>query len=81
MLSAALGLALVVDDLGIMFAFVGSTGATMVSFILPGAAYYHMHVDPRRTFWEQDKFTKGAYFLFIAGCIFAPVGVAFLFVK
>ena len=44
MLSLALLVALLVDDLGIMFSFVGATGATMVSFILPGAAYYHMHV-------------------------------------
>lgn len=76
----SLFVALQVDDLGIMFSFVGATGATTVSFILPGAAYYHMHAKPEVSFCDQDLFTKLSYLLFIAGCIFAPMGVAFLFV-
>jgi amino acid permease len=81
MLVLALCVALAVDDLGIMFSFVGATGATMVSFILPGAAYYHMHARPEAPFWQQETLTVGAYCLFVAGCVFAPMGVAFLFIN
>jgi hypothetical protein len=81
MLVLALGVALLVDDLGIMFSFVGATGATMVSFILPGAAYYHMHAEPDLPFWQQEPLTVAAYCLFLAGCVFAPMGVAFLFIN
>jgi amino acid permease len=81
MLTLALIVALSVDDLGIMFSFVGATGATMVSFILPGAAYYHMHVQQDLSFWQQEGYTIAAYLLFLAGCVFAPMGVAFLFIN
>ena len=32
-------------------------------------------------FWQQQPFTIAAYLLLVAGCVFAPVGVAFLFVN
>lgn len=78
MLTGGLVVALLVDDLGTMFSFVGATGATTVSFILPGAAYYHMHAEPHVPFLQQETFTIAAYCLFVAGCVFAPVGVVFL---
>lgn len=81
MLVLALLVAMAVDDLGIMFSFVGATGATMVSFILPGAAYYHMHARPDLPFCRQEPFVMASYLLFLAGCILAPMGVAFLFIN
>jgi hypothetical protein len=42
-LGGSLLTSLEVKDLGVVFALVGATGATIVSFTLPGAAYYAMH--------------------------------------
>jgi amino acid permease len=44
------------DDLGVVFGVIGSTGSTLVIFILPGLFYYLMHRTPPRTEGE----TKGA---------------------
>lgn len=43
MLGGSLITSLEIKDLGVVFALVGATGATVVSFTLPGAAYYAMH--------------------------------------
>ena len=42
------GVALMVDDLGIVLTLVGATGSTMVSYILPGAIYWKLHPHPHR---------------------------------
>ena len=73
---ASLGVALMVSDLGIIFSFVGATSSTLISLILPGAAYYRMHVnDSKRLTWKL----KGAIFIFVMGCVMAPVCTIFVF--
>lgn len=76
LLAAALGTALVVEDLGIIFGFVGATGATMISFILPGISYYKMHDSMQEG--PQWKRT-GALMLCGLGMVIMPVCVTFLF--
>jgi amino acid permease len=75
LLGCSLVVALFVTDLGLIFSFVGATAATMISFILPGAAYYSMHVRQGPT-WKR----YGALGLIILGCIVTPVCTAFIFV-
>jgi len=36
-------IAMITDDLGVVFSLIGATGATIITYILPGAAYYKMH--------------------------------------
>ena len=67
-------MAMTVTDLGIIFGLVGATGATMISFILPGAAYYRMH-ENQGPAWKR----YGAVALFVSGCIITPVCLVFLF--
>lgn len=67
--------ALTVTDLGIIFGLVGATGATMISFILPGAAYYSMH-ENQGPAWKR----VGALILCGMGCIITPVCLTFIFV-
>jgi hypothetical protein len=38
---------MVTDDLGLVLALVGSTGSTLVSYVLPGSIYFRLH--PQRT--------------------------------
>ena len=47
---ASAAIALSIDDLGIVLSFVGATGSTIVSYILPGACYYSLCRDagPKR---------------------------------
>jgi amino acid permease len=71
----SLGLALVLDDLGVVLALIGATGSTVITFILPGAAYYVMHKDSGPA-WKRN----GAVMLFCLGCIIMPVCVTFIFV-
>jgi hypothetical protein len=40
-----------------------------------------MHVQQDLSFWQQEGYTIAAYLLFLAGCVFAPMGVAFLFIN
>lgn len=45
-LGASLGIALTVDDLGVVISFVGATGATLLMFVLPGGLFlYHFPLD------------------------------------
>ena len=74
-LAGSLLTALEVKDLGIVFALVGATGATVVSFTLPGAAYYAMHKDEKRGSWKN----YGAVALVVTGCILTPVCLVFIF--
>mmetsp|Transcript_5018 Transcript_5018/g.7666 ORF Transcript_5018/g.7666 Transcript_5018/m.7666 type:complete len:462 (+) Transcript_5018:83-1468(+) len=67
--------AMTVKDLGIIFALVGATGATMISFILPGAAYYNMH---RHQGPEWKRY--GALVLCGLGCVIMPVCLVFIFI-
>ena len=76
LLGGTLGTALVVEDLGLIFGFVGATGATMIAFILPGISYYKMH-EPMQ---EGPKWKRtGGLMLAILGCIIMPVCTTFLF--
>jgi len=75
-LGLSLGVALLVSDLGVIFSFVGATSATMISLILPGAAYYKMHVEENKS---MDWRLYGAIFVFFLGCLITPVCTTFIF--
>lgn len=77
LLGASLGTSLLVTDLGVIFSFLGATSSTMVSLILPGAAYYNMHVgETKGASWKL----YGSLFILGLGCLITPVCLAFLFV-
>ena len=73
-MGCSLLIALVVTDLGIILALVGATGATIVAYILPGAAYYQMHRNHGAA-WKR----VGALCLLGAGLIIMPVCLVFIF--
>jgi amino acid permease len=75
LLGCSLVVAMFVTDLGLIFSFVGATAATMISFILPGAAYYSMH-ERQGPAWKR----YGALGLVVMGCIITPVCTAFIFI-
>jgi amino acid permease len=56
--------AMVTDDLGVVFALIGATGATIITYILPGAAYYKMHPPGCGPAWMRT--VAAAYVVF--GC-------------
>jgi len=56
--------------------FVGATGATIITFILPGAAYYKMHPEGTGPAWKRIA----AAVLCITGCIIMPFCVAMIFI-
>jgi amino acid permease len=66
---------MVLSDLGFVLAIIGATGATVITFILPGAAYYSMHQNQGPA-WK--RYCSAA--LFISGVIFMPVCLVFIFV-
>jgi len=76
LLLGSLGTSLLVEDLGLIFGFVGATGATMISFILPGISYYKMHEHMQEG--PQWKRT-GALLLCGLGLVVMPVCTTFLF--
>lgn len=76
LLMGSLAVALVVEDLGLIFGFVGATGATIISFILPGISYYKMHAPMQEG--PQWKRT-GALVLCGLGMVVMPVCTTFLF--
>lgn len=60
-------IAYMVDDLGLVLAFVGSTGSTTISFILPGLFYWKMTKGDE----SKKKLNKAALALAIYGfCVF-----------
>lgn len=62
-------IALSVTQLEIILAFVGSTGSTAISFILPGLFFIKLHSNTSVS-WRGSGATKAlAYFLFAYGCI------------
>lgn len=74
-LFGSLAVAMVLDDLGVVLALIGCTGSTVITFILPGAAYYTMHKNSGPA-WKR----YGAAFLLGLGCIIMPVCLVFVFV-
>lgn len=70
----ALGIAMGVTDLGIVQGFVGATGSTTISYILPGAIFLKLHKDDE---WAAKHY--GAAALLAAGCIIIPSCLTFLF--
>ena len=66
---------MVMDDLGTVLSLIGATGSTVITYILPGAAYYVMHPDTGPA-WKR----YGAVVLFCAGCVIMPVCLVFIFV-
>lgn len=75
-LFGSLGIAMILDDLGVVLALIGATGSTVVTFILPGAAYYVMFKDDN----SQPKWKLYvAQFIFVSGCLFMPICLVFVF--
>lgn len=68
------GIALIVDDLGIVIALLGATGSTVINYILPGAVYWQLFEKEGAT-WKR----QGAGALLLLGCIIMPVCVTFIF--
>ena len=68
------GLAMVLTNLGIVLAIIGATGSTIITFILPGAAYYVMFEEEGPTFTRYCAAVLsifGVLFMFTALiCIF-----------
>lgn len=75
-LLGSFGVAMVLDDLGVVLALIGATGSTVITFILPGAAYYVMHPEGSGPEWKR----QGGKALFVAGCLIMPICLAFIFV-
>lgn len=73
-LCTALLVALLVDDLSLVLELVGATGSTIVSYLLPGAAYVRLHPYPhaRRT---------AAQLQFMVGVGVMAVGLTAVFLK
>jgi amino acid permease len=71
-LLASLGIALIVTDLGVVLSFVGATGSTTITFILPGACYYKLFPEPhlKRTL---------ALCQCALGCCIVPFALYFIF--
>ena len=70
--------ALSVKSLGTVLAFVGATGSTMVSYILPGFCYYFIFTEnsERHPAWKR-------YFALFQGClglIIVPLCLTFIFI-
>lgn len=73
-LCTALLVALLVHDLSLVLELVGATGSTIVSYLLPGAAYVRLHPYPhaRRT---------AAQLQFVVGVGVMAVGLTAVFLK
>jgi amino acid permease len=63
--------AMLVDDLGVVLAAVGSTGSTLVTFILPGLIYLNL-----RSSWDFAKIM--ACVQLILGCLIMPIALYYL---
>lgn len=72
--SASLGIALVVTDLGVVQAVVGATGSTTISYILPGLCYVKLH-----PVWDAKRYAA-AFMLGLGICII-PFCLTFIFLK
>jgi amino acid permease len=68
---------MVYSDFGIVLGIIGCTASSIISFILPGAAYYQMHYDePDTPTWKL----WGALGLFGLGLFIMPVCLTFIFI-
>lgn len=74
-LGLSLVIGIVVTDLGLILGLIGSTGATIICYILPGISYYKLFKDEGPA-WKRI----GALILTGAGCLIMPVCLAFMFV-
>jgi amino acid permease len=75
-LFGGLAIALITSELGVVMGLIGATGATIITFILPGAAYYKMHPWGTGPAWKR----VAAAALCITGCIIMPFCVTMIFV-
>jgi amino acid permease len=69
----SLGVAMVVDDLGVILSIVGATGSTTISYILPGLIFLKLH-----PIWTPKHYAAAA--LFLIGCIVIPSCLTFIFI-
>lgn len=74
-LFGSFGIALALNDLGVVLALIGATGSTVITFILPGAAYFQLfqHDGP---VWKRNC----AALLFCMGIVIMPVCLVFIFI-
>ncbi|KAL1935582.1 hypothetical protein VTP01DRAFT_4722 [Rhizomucor pusillus] len=63
-----------ISQLDLVLAFVGSTGSTTISFILPGAFYYKLHADQP---WSKRPSKFIALGLALFGCLVMVVCLSF----
>lgn len=75
-LFGSLGLSMVVTSLGVVLAVIGATGSTVVTFILPGAAYSVLY-KTEGPLWKRI----GALGLMGFGIVFMPVALIFTFIE
>ena len=74
-------ISMITDDLGIVLALVGSTGTTIMAFILPGAFYYYLPIDIEKDNYN-DKFKRYlALAMMILGIILVPFNITMIFVE
>ena len=67
-------LAMIVDDLGIVLALVGSTGSTLVSYVLPGLIYI-------KVAQQKDAALVMAYVQLCLGLVLMPLALYFVLTK
>lgn len=68
------------NDLGIVLALVGSTGTTIIAFILPGAFYYNLPTDFDTN--KNDKYKRQiALIMMILGIVLVPFNITMIFVE
>jgi amino acid permease len=74
-LGLSLLIGLTINNLGTVLAFVGATGSTTVSYILPGFFYYIIFKDEGPVWKRYLALTQG-----IAGLLIVPVCLTFIFI-
>jgi len=75
--------AMIIDDLGIVLAFVGATGSTLVSYILPGLIYIKLTPSPSPSLSESESesfdWIRGAAILqLVVGCCLIPLALYYV---
>lgn len=70
-----------VTDLGLVFALVGATGATLTCYIIPGFMYWKYFKDDEPSTLAHKIRVKAALCLGIFGLIYMPIGIASVFVN
>jgi amino acid permease len=71
--SASLGIAMIVSDLGVILSIVGATGSTMISYILPGLIFLKVH-----PVWTPKHYLAAT--LLGMGCLIIPSCLTFIFI-